>query len=162
MNTFSVPVRFFTEVGIIEQLSRTFVERHLPDGMTSAQFGLLMHLTRQPSDTTHTPLALSRAMQVTKGAMTNTLQRLDARGLVEITPDPDDGRGKRVRLNAAGQAVVPTIIARLQPAFDAMAAEIDLEQVAAMLPMLETVRTVLDRDEFRAMQVPDGAGDSAG
>lgn len=154
MKEFSVAVRFFTEVGIIEQLSRNFVERHLPDGMTFAQFGLLMHLTRQPPDATHTPVALARAMQVTKGAMTNTLQRLDARGLVHIAPDPDDGRGKRVRLSEAGWRAVPEILQNLKPAFESFAAEIDLSQLGQLLPSLESVREVLDRDDFRGMQMP--------
>ncbi len=152
MSDFAVPVRFFTEVSIIEQLSRNFVERHLADGMTYAQFTLLMHLWRHPPDVLPTPLALARAMQVTKGAMTNTLQRLDARGLIIISPDPTDGRGKRVRLSDKGRAALPEILANLKPAFEAFTAEVDVQTMAAMLPGLENLRRVLDRDDFRAMR----------
>jgi len=83
--------------------------------------------------------------------MTNTLQKLDARGLIHIRPDPTDGRGKRVSLTEDGYALLPTVFARLQPAVAAFMAEIDGQQLAALLPTLEAVRKVLDRDDFRAM-----------
>ncbi|MEM6986786.1 MAG: hypothetical protein AAF499_09625, partial [Pseudomonadota bacterium] len=58
-------------------------------------------------------------------------------------PDPKDGRGKRVSMNAAGRRVVPAVIEQLQPAFFALISEIDLHQIEALLPTLEAVRTVL-------------------
>lgn len=151
MSQLPVPIRFFNEIGIIEQLSRNLLERHLPDGMTYAQVSLLMHLSHQPPDAAQTPARLASAMQVTKGAMTNTLQRLDARGLIHIRPDPTDGRGKRVTVSEAGRAVMPSVFGRLQPAVAAFLQEIDAAELEALLPALEAVRTVLDRDDFRAM-----------
>ena len=151
MSQLPVPIRFFNEIGIIEQLSRNLLERHLPDGMTYAQVSLLMHLSHQAPGEAETPVKLASAMQVTKGAMTNTLQKLDARGLIHIRPDPTDGRGKRVSLTEDGYALLPTVFARLQPAVAAFMAEIDGQQLEALLPTLEAVRKVLDRDDFRAM-----------
>ncbi|OYU74740.1 MAG: hypothetical protein CFE32_16795, partial [Alphaproteobacteria bacterium PA3] len=47
---------------------------------------------------------LAQAMQVTKGAMTNTVGRLQAKGWLAVQPDPADGRGKLVSLTPAGLA----------------------------------------------------------
>ena len=49
------------------------------------------------------PGALLRQTLVTSGTMTNRVDRLAERGLVERCPDPSDRRGVLVRLTAAGQ-----------------------------------------------------------
>ena len=43
---------------------------------------------------------------MTSGTMTNRVDRLAARGLVERSPDPDDRRGVIVRLTPEGKATV--------------------------------------------------------
>jgi DNA-binding MarR family transcriptional regulator len=45
---------------------------------------------------------------VTSGTMTNRIDRLAARDLVQRLPDPDDGRGVIVRITAAGARLVDT------------------------------------------------------
>ena len=52
------------------------------------------------------PGRLLRETLVTSGTMTNRVDRLAARGLVERLPDPDDRRGVLVRLTAEGKATV--------------------------------------------------------
>ena len=84
-----ISFRFFTEIGIIEQLARNRLERGLPDGLKISQFSVLNHLVRLGGE--WSPARLARAFQVTKGAMTNTLQRLEKRAnrfrrLVERRP----------------------------------------------------------------------------
>ena len=48
---------------------------------------------------------LARRARVTKQAMSQLVQDLEARGYVERHPDPLDGRAKRVRLTEAGRGV---------------------------------------------------------
>ena len=79
-------VQVFTEIGIIDQLTTARLERSLPDGMSVAQFKVLTHFCRRGG--AETPAQLARAFQVTKGAMTNTLQRLEAQGFVDIVHLP--------------------------------------------------------------------------
>ena len=93
-------VRFFTEVALIDQLSRQRVERALPDGLSAASFSVLNRFARLGG--TQSPAELAAAFQVTKGAMTNTLQRLEEQGLVKVEADPADGRRKQVTLTEAG------------------------------------------------------------
>nr|MBC8240058.1 MarR family transcriptional regulator [Alphaproteobacteria bacterium] len=78
--------RFFTEIGIIEQLARNRLERVLPDGLKVSQFIVLNHLVRLGGE--WNPARLAAAFQVTKGAMTNNLQRLEQRRLVQVLANP--------------------------------------------------------------------------
>jgi len=134
---------FFNEIGIIEHLARTAAERVLPDGLSLAGFSVLNHMVRLGHER-RAPARIARAMQVTKGAMTGTLRRLEAGGWIIVTPNPKDGRGKAVSLTPAGRAVRDTAIASLQPVFDDLLQEVDLAQIEAVLPTLQIVRRVLD------------------
>jgi DNA-binding MarR family transcriptional regulator len=135
-------VRFFIEVGIIEHLARTASERVLPAGLSSAGFAVLNHLTfRGP---TQGPAQIAQAMQVTKGAMTGTLKRLEAQGLVTIAPDPKDGRGKAVSLTEAGAAARAAGFAALAPMFGALLQDVDATEFEAILPTLQRIRAHLD------------------
>lgn len=57
-----------------------------------------------------TPTALSRSLLISSGAMTNRLDRLEARGLIERFPDADDGRKVQVALTAAGRTLIDEVM----------------------------------------------------
>jgi DNA-binding MarR family transcriptional regulator len=59
------------------------------------------------------PKALLQQTLVSSGTMTNRIDRLVARGLVERRTDPHDGRGILVVMSAAGRSRVDTAITRL-------------------------------------------------
>jgi DNA-binding MarR family transcriptional regulator len=135
-------VRFFTEIAIIEHLTRTAAERVLPAGLSMAGFEVLNHLTHRGP--TQSPAQIASAMQVTKGAMTGALKRLEAGGWVAIAPDPRDGRGKTVTLTAAGAAAREAGLAALAPQFAAVLANVGEPVLVAVLPLLRRVREHLD------------------
>lgn len=132
----------FNEIGIISQLSSNRLERVLPVGMSIPQFSLLNHLVRLGG--TWTPSRLARAFQVTKGAMTNTLQRLEAQGLIRITVDPRDGRGKLVEITPAGRRMREGCIRATDAALGDIVKLVEPDQVEAALPFLEHLRKTLD------------------
>jgi DNA-binding MarR family transcriptional regulator len=134
---------FFTEVAIIEHLSRTAAERVMPEGLSMAGFSVLNHMIRLGHEN-EAPARLASALQVTKGAMTGTLKRLEAAGLVQVDPDPDDGRGKQVRVTEAGRKARSAAIAALGPLFDQMLEGVDEAELEAALPLLRKVRQMLD------------------
>ncbi len=90
------------EVGIISQLSCNRADRLLAPGLNLSQFTLLNHFTRLGGE--RSLVQLAQAMQVTKGAMTNTVGRLQTKGWLAVQADPADGRGKLVSLTPAGLA----------------------------------------------------------
>ncbi|MGD9537882.1 MAG: MarR family winged helix-turn-helix transcriptional regulator [Alphaproteobacteria bacterium] len=134
--------KFFNEIGIIEQLARNRLERVLPDGLKAPHFGVLNHLVRLGDDTS--PLQLARAFQVSKGTMTNTIQRLEARRLIEVRPDPADGRGKRVFLTRKGRAAREACIAAIAPSFLELAKAFPQSKFEEALPFLQAIRSYLD------------------
>jgi len=134
--------RLFTEIGIIEQLGRHRLERGLPDGLKVSQFAVLNHLVRLSG--AWAPARLAAAFQVTKGAMTNTLNRLQTRGLVDVAADPDDGRAKLVTLTEAGREMHGHCLEGITPLFADMMAELSPKELASALPVLEKIRKFLD------------------
>jgi len=135
--------RFFNEVGIIEHLSRTAAERVLPAGLSHAGFTVLNHLIRL-DHVDRPPAKIAAAVQVTKGAMTGTLRRLEAHGWVTIAADPRDGRAKGVNVTPEGRAVRAAAIASLAPQLTELLMQIDEAELAAALPTLMKVRAILD------------------
>lgn len=134
--------RFFLEIGIIAQLSGNAFERAMRDGLTLPQFVVLSHLTRLGGN--KTPLDLARAVQVTKGAMTNTLQHLESKALVAITPDDVDRRSKRVDITPAGRAAHNNAVGAIGPELRHLLDQLDIDGITATLPLLERVRKILD------------------
>ncbi len=135
--------RFFTEIGIIEQLARNAFERVMPGGLTLSQFVVLNHFARRGG--AESPLRLARAMQVSKGTMTNTLGKLETKGLIAIESDPADGRAKLVSLTAAGLALRQAAIAALAPELENLLGEFGERRFARATPFLAQVRGYLDR-----------------
>jgi len=134
--------RLFMEVGIIEQLARNRLERGLPDGLKISQFGVLSHLVRLGGE--WSPARLASAFQVTKGAMTNTLQRLEKRGLVRVLANPRDARGKLVTITASGQATRLRCVESVSPFLAELSCEVSAQEIATALPILEKIRQYLD------------------
>lgn len=137
-----VLIALFGEIVMIEQLARVRLARALPKGMELSHFMTLNHLAGAGGE--KTPAQLARTFHVTKGAMTNTLQRLDAAGYVHIRPDWDDARRKWVGLSPAGQAARDRALTAIAPVFDDVAARLGPERLKAALPFLRAMRASLN------------------
>ena len=135
-------VQVFAEIGMIDQLATTRIERLLPEGLTSPQFSVLNHLSHGRQET---PASLARTFQVTKGAITNTLQRLESRGLVMVAPDPSDGRRKRVTITAEGLSAYDNSLGALRPMMESLREAFTVSEFAETLPFLTALRTWLDK-----------------
>ena len=141
----SNPTQFFAvfnEIGIIDQLSRTLLEARLPKGLIAPHFGVLNHLIRVADG--RTPAEIARAFQVPKTSMTHTLAVLEKHGLVDIRPNPNDGRSKCVWLTEAGRAMRDGTIEALAPDLAELAAGFDTDKLLAILPVLTELRQFLD------------------
>ena len=133
---------FFNEVGILEQLSRSLLEEQLPDGLIAPHFTVLNHLVRLGEG--RTPLQMARAFQVPKTSLTHTLAGLEARGLIEMRRNPEDGRSKLVYLTDAGRALRQDTIDALVPVFARLLNTRDTDRMRAALPTLTKLRQILD------------------
>lgn len=134
--------QLFNEISILEQLSRAIFEARLPPGVLVSHFAILNHLVRVGDG--RTPLELARAFQVPKTTLSHTLMLLERRGWIEMRPNPDDRRSKRVWLTQEGRGFREHAIASLAPELEVLAARVDPGLVTTMLPRLEELRRVLD------------------
>jgi DNA-binding MarR family transcriptional regulator len=104
------------DVSPLEVLSRvTRLARHLDRARRTAfakrelevwEFDVLAALRRAGEPYQLSPGQLLTQTLVTSGTMTNRIDRLEGRGLVQRLPDPHDRRGVLVRLTAAGRTSV--------------------------------------------------------
>ena len=135
---------FFNEVGIIEQLARSRMERTMPGGMKMPHFSVLNHMVRL--DKKESPADLASAFQVARPTMTNTIQRLEAKGYVTVEPDPADGRGKLVLITDAGREAQQVAIVSLAPLLAELVANIGVGLFTKTKLALEEVRKYMDEN----------------
>jgi DNA-binding MarR family transcriptional regulator len=137
----------FSEIVMIEQIARVRLMRALPKGMELSHFMTLNHLAGSGGE--KTPAQLARVFHVTRGAMTNTLKKLDGVGYVHIRPDWDDARRKWVGLSPAGQAARDRAVTALAPVFDDLVAKLGTARLRGALPFLRALREGLSGDALR-------------
>lgn len=134
----------FSEIFMADQLARNRLSRVLPKGMELSHFSVLNHLARINAE--RTPAQLAKAFHVTRGAMTNTLGRLEWAGHVHIRPDWDDARRKWVSISPSGRAACDAALAAITPILADVVQDIGAEKVRAALPVLRQVRVRLGED----------------
>lgn len=135
-------VELLAEIGRIDRLVTSGLERSLPFGLSAAAFEVLAHFAQGHSASS--PLALAEALRVGKSAMTHTLQRLEAQGLIGLAADPADGRRKIVTLTAQGAEVQRAAIAAARPRLEALRRAFDESEFEAALPFLRRLGDWLD------------------
>ncbi len=138
---------FFNELNIISQLSSNMFERAMPDGLNTSQFTVLNWFVRVDSEAT--PARLATAFQVTRGAMTNTLKKLESKGLVNVRTNEASGRSKLVTMTPKGKEVRDAAIAAAAPMLSDFAKQYDANQISHLLPQLIEIRQYLDEYRFR-------------
>ena len=138
---------FFTEVSIIAQLSISLFERHLPEGLTHSQFGVLNWFHRVDDEAT--PGRLAAAFQVTPGAMTNTLKRLGAKALIKVEPDAGSGRRKRVTITPAGRDMRQQALESAAPLLAEFVEAFSAGTIAGQTRELAKIREYLDEYRYR-------------
>ncbi|MEM7268029.1 MAG: MarR family transcriptional regulator [Pseudomonadota bacterium] len=137
------PITFtiFTEIKIIEQLAELRIQRVLPHDLQVSQFAVLNHFSNLGGE--KTPAQLAKVFQVTKGAMTNTINRMEKQGLVRVRGDAVDRRRKLVSLTNKGLQVREEAAAAVAPVFADIASEFGRDRLANALPLLRDLRIFL-------------------
>jgi len=133
-------------------------------GLTFGEYEVLATLRRSGPPYHLNPTRLFSSIVLSSGAMTNRVDRLEAAGLVERLPDPDDRRGRLVALTERGRAVVDEAVVahirneeRLLSGMDPA----DRERLAGLLRRLLTSEPFASMDPARVSQ-PHETADAEG
>lgn len=140
--TADLAAALFGELLVVDQLARNRLSRVLPGGMELSHFGVLNLLAKVQDE--RTPAQLARAFHVTRGAMSNTLSRLEWAGYVHIRPDWDDARRKCVAISPAGRKARDEAMGALLPMVAEVVDNVGPDRVRLTIPVLRALRTVLE------------------
>ena len=139
--TDSLAVSLFSEILMVDQLARNNVAKALPKGMELSHFSVLNHLARTQNE--KTPAQLAQTFHLTRGAMTNTLRKLEISGYVHVRPDWDDARRKMVMISPTGRAARDAALAAIAPIIAAAVDKVGYDKVRAILPVVRDLRVQL-------------------
>ncbi|MDA0221906.1 MAG: MarR family winged helix-turn-helix transcriptional regulator [Proteobacteria bacterium] len=135
-------IALFSEIAMADQLARARLSKVLPKGMEVSHFSVLNHLAHLGGE--KTPAQLARLFHVTKGAMTNTLGKLEVAGYIHVRPDWDDARRKFVGISPAGQAARVEAVRAIAPIFNEVVEALGADKIRATLPILRELRGRLE------------------
>jgi DNA-binding MarR family transcriptional regulator len=139
-----IAVALFGELFMADQLARNRISKVLPRGMQLSHFSVLNHLARINDE--RTPGQLAKAFYVTRGAMTNTLARLEWAGHIHIRPDWEDARQKFVAISPSGRAARDSAVATVVPLIGEVVQALGQDRVRALLSVLRELRVRLEDD----------------
>ena len=106
---------------------------------------MLNHLAHTTEE--KTPAQLAKSFHVTRGAMSNTLSKLEAAGYIHIRPDWDDARRKQIAISNAGRQARDAAVSSIAPMLEAVVKDLGDAKVRAALPILRELRVRLESDD---------------
>lgn len=134
----------FAELFAADQLSRSLLSKVLPRGMELSHFAVLNHLANLSDE--RSPAQLARSFHVTRGAMTNTLSKLEWAGHIHIRPDWEDARRKMVAISPAGRVARDTAVMAMTPVLRRVVDQIGADKLRSALPVLRELRQLLEAE----------------
>lgn len=134
-------ISLFSEVLAADQMVRNRLSRVLPKGMEISHFSVLNHLAWHEGE--RSPAQLAETFNVTRGAMTNTLSRLEWAGYIHIRPDWDDARRKMIAISPAGLRARDQALSAIAPMVGDVIDQLGEDGVRATLPILRQLREQL-------------------
>jgi len=97
--------------GLSRRLHRMLDETLAVYELSHGEWKVLAHLLRSGPPYRRSPGELAERIELSSGAMTNRLDRLEEAGLVRRLRDPSDRRGVQVELTEAGHEVYERSVA---------------------------------------------------
>ncbi len=137
----NLAVSLFSELLAVDQLARMSVARVLPKGMELSHFMVLNHLAHSTSE--KSPAQLAKSFHLTRGAMTNTLTKLEWAGWIHIRPDWDDARRKMVSISPSGLSARDAALSAIAPIISDVVSTVGEDRVKTTLPVLRALRSKL-------------------
>ena len=138
------PVEVFSRISRLARLlDRARRQAFTAHRIEPWEFDVLAALRRAGAPYQLSPGRLLHETLVTSGTMTNRVDRLAGRGLVDRLPDPGDRRGVLVRLSAEGKSTVDAAFEELLSHERALLAALPAADRATLATLLKMLMTPL-------------------
>ena len=134
-----------SEIATIEQLARNKLDNALPKDLNISSFSVLNHFSGSRAE--KTPLQLARSFHVTKGAMTNTLNKLEKQGYIHVRPDWNDARKKCVSISQSGIDARNNAMKSIKPILDEIIQKTNHMTKKSLLGDLRNFREAIENDK---------------
>jgi DNA-binding MarR family transcriptional regulator len=132
------PLGLFAVLAQVYWLTAPEIERLMAaHGITRGMFDLLTTLRRAGPPYTLGPKELGKSLLLSGAGITNRLDRLEARKLIQRLPDPSDRRGLKIDLTPAGLKLVDRILPQLIRLERSMAAGLTEKKAATLMRLLD-------------------------
>jgi DNA-binding MarR family transcriptional regulator len=135
---------------VAQRLDRIRRETFTAYELETWEFDVLAALRRAGTPYELSPGRLIRETLVTSGTMTNRVDRLVGRGLVERSPDPHDRRGVLVRLTDQGRRTVDGALADLLHREQGLLSGLGRQERKQLVTLLRQLSAALEHEPDRA------------
>jgi DNA-binding MarR family transcriptional regulator len=112
-------------LSLARDLRTALDQRCAPLGLTSQQAGLLIYVFTG----LHTGKQLAEALGTDSAGITRLLDRLEAKGYVQRSPDPTDRRVQAISLTHVGRALIPDLPGLFEDVAATMLRDVDAGRV---------------------------------
>jgi DNA-binding MarR family transcriptional regulator len=133
-------------------VGRRFDDAFRPLDLTNWQFTLMLALYRHEAPTI---TGVAQHLVSDRTTVTANLKPLERRGLVEVRPDEDDRRARRVVLTASGLALLQEAYGAWSRAQNTIVADLALDDMSVLLAGLRQIAALEPED-----RVPDDRPDA--
>jgi DNA-binding MarR family transcriptional regulator len=133
----------FTEIAIIEHLTRTRLERESTGVMTAGHFGILNYFIRNHHGP-DTIAGVAWAFQEDEAYTASKIATLEAAGYIAVTPSGSREATATLNVTEAGRIAQSEKVESMAPDFEALVSEIPREDLATTLRTLQEIRLTLD------------------
>jgi DNA-binding MarR family transcriptional regulator len=135
--------------GIYRRFKHAMEETLAQFDLSYGEWHLLTKLRWAGPPHRRSPGDLAKTLELSSGAMTNRLDRLERAGLVRRLPDPDDRRGVQVELTDEGAHVWKKSVVAQAEKEAIIAAALDADEMEQLNGLLRRVMIELERREHK-------------
>lgn len=123
--------------------------------LTPWEFDVLATLRRSGAPYRMTPTSLFSALMVTSGTMTHRLQRLEAKSLIQRTPNDQDARSMLVQLTPKGCQLIDRAVEAHLDNERTILAPLSAGTLAGLDAQLSVLLNLLEVEATRSLQTRD-------
>lgn len=132
---------------ITKHIDKVRVHAFERSGLTAWEFDVLAVLRRGGAPFRQSPKILVQQTMVSSGTMTNRIDRMEGRGLVQRLTDPNDGRGVLVEMTPQGLTLVDAAMTRLADAEERLIGTMSRTERERLATLLRKLALSVDRFE---------------